>query len=66
MHVEILKVLARNGPSKLTHVMHKVNVNCSVPRQHLDLLIQHNLVEQKTLHKKGTKQESFTPLQKED
>jgi len=55
MHVDILKVLARHGPLKLTHVMYKANVNCSVLRQYLDFLIQHNLVEEQTLHKKRHK-----------
>ncbi len=30
MYVDILKVLAQRGPLKLTHVMYKANVNCSV------------------------------------
>jgi len=55
IHVDVLKVLARHGPLKLTHVMYKANVNCSVLKQHLDFLIQHNLVEQQTLHKKRYK-----------
>jgi len=32
--------------------MYKANVNCSVLRQYLDFLIEHNLVEEQTLHKK--------------
>ena len=55
MHIDVLKVLARHGPLKLTHVMYKANVNCSVLRQYLDFLIQHNLVEEQTLHKKRHK-----------
>jgi len=55
MHVDILKVLARHGPLKLTHIMYKANVNCSVLRQYLDFLIQHNLIEEQTLHKKRRK-----------
>jgi Predicted transcriptional regulator len=55
MHVDILKVLARHGPLKLTHIMYKANVNCSVLRQYLNFLIQHNLVEEQTLHKKRHK-----------
>jgi predicted transcriptional regulator len=30
MYVDILSVLAHRGPLKLTHVMYKANVNCSV------------------------------------
>ena len=55
IHVDVLKVLARHGPLKLTHVMYKANVNCSVLKQYLDLLIQHKLVEEQTLHKKRHK-----------
>jgi predicted transcriptional regulator len=32
--------------------MYKANVNCSVLRQYLDFLIQHNLVEEQTPHSK--------------
>jgi len=45
-YVDILKVLARNGPLKLTHIMYKANVNCSVLKQYLDFLMQQNLVEE--------------------
>ena len=54
-YVDILKVLARNGPLKLTHIMYKANVNCSVLKQHLDFLIQQNLVEEQTSQKKRRK-----------
>jgi len=52
MYVDILKVLARNGPLKLTHIMYKANVNCSVLKEYLDFLIAQNLVEEKTVGKK--------------
>jgi predicted transcriptional regulator len=52
MYVDILKVLARRGPLKLTHIMYKANVNCSVLKQYLDFLILQNLVEEQTLGKK--------------
>ena len=55
MHVDVLKVLARHGPLKLTHVMYKANINFSVLKQYLDFLIQHNLVEEQTLPKKRHK-----------
>ena len=55
MHIDILKVLAHHGPLKLTHVMYKANVNCSVLKQYLDFLIQRNLIEEQTLHKKRNK-----------
>ena len=52
IHLDVLKVLARHGPLKLTHVMYKANVNCDTLKQYLDFLIQHNLVEKQTLPKK--------------
>jgi len=55
MYIDILKVLSRHRPLKLTHVMYKANVNCSVLKQYLDFLIEQNLVEEQTLHKKRNK-----------
>ena len=55
MYIDILKVLSRHGSLKLTHVMYKANVNCSVLKQYLDFLIEQNLVEEQTLHKKRNK-----------
>ena len=52
MYVDILKVLAQNGPLKLTHIMYKANVNCSVLKEYLDFLIQQELVEEKVVGKK--------------
>ena len=51
MYVDILEVLAHRGPLKLTHVMYKVNVNCSVLREYLDFLIKQGLVEVKIIGK---------------
>jgi len=61
MYIDILKVLARHGPLKLTHIMYKANINCSVLKQYLDFLIEQNLVEEKSLGKKGL----YTPSQRE-
>ena len=47
MYVDILSVLALRGPLKLTHVMYKANVNCSVLREYLDFLIKNGLVEER-------------------
>ncbi|UCE28709.1 MAG: transcriptional regulator [Candidatus Bathyarchaeota archaeon] len=52
MYIDILKVLAQKGPLKLTHIMYKANVNCSVLKQYLDFLISQNLVEEQTVGKK--------------
>jgi predicted transcriptional regulator len=55
MHVDVLTVLARHGPLKLTHIMYKANVNCSVLKEYLDFLIRHNLVEEQRLPRKRHK-----------
>jgi predicted transcriptional regulator len=65
MYIGILKVLARYGPLKLTHVMYKANVNCSVLKQSLNFLIQQRLVEEQTSHKKrGKKRVSYAITEK--
>jgi predicted transcriptional regulator len=46
MHVDILKVLAHRGPLKLTHIMYKSNVNCSILKECLDCLVKQGLVEE--------------------
>jgi predicted transcriptional regulator len=51
MYIDILKVLAHRGPLKLTHIMYKANVNCSVLKEYLDFLIKQNLVEERTIGK---------------
>lgn len=52
MYVDILSVLARRGPLKLTHVMYKANVNCSVLKEYLDFLMKQGLVEERTVGKR--------------
>ena len=52
MYIDVLKVLAQNGPMKLTHVMYKANVNCSVLKQNLDFLIEQNLLEEQITPKR--------------
>jgi predicted transcriptional regulator len=51
INIDILKVLAQRGPLKLTHVMYKANVNCSVLKEYIDFLIQQDLIEERTLKK---------------
>jgi predicted transcriptional regulator len=55
MYIDILKVLAQNGPMKLTHVMYKANVNCSVLKENLEFLIQQNLIEEQVTIKRRNK-----------
>jgi len=64
MHVDILKALARHGPLKLTHIMYKANVNCSVLKQYLDFLIQHNLVEEQIRVKRRKKKAVYVITEK--
>ena len=55
MYIDILKVMAQSGPMKLTHVMYKANLNCSVLKQNLEFLIQQNLIEEQITVKKRNK-----------
>ena len=52
MYIDILKVLTQRGPLKLTHVMYKANVNCSVLKEYLDFLTKQSLVEERTIGKR--------------
>ena len=54
MHVDILSVLAHRGPLKLTHVMYKSNVNCSVLSEYLEFLLKQGLVEERNVKKNRT------------
>ena len=51
MQLSIIKTLAQKGPLKLTHVMYKANVNCSVLKEHMDFLIQQNIVQERVVRK---------------
>lgn len=55
MYIDILKVLAHHGSLKLTHIMYKANVNCSVLKQSLDFLAQQNLIEEQKVHSRKDK-----------
>jgi len=55
MYIDILKVMAQNGPLKLIHVMYTANVNCSVLKENLDFLIQQNLIEEPVTVKRRNK-----------
>jgi predicted transcriptional regulator len=54
MYVDILQVLSRRGPLKLTHIMYKANVNCKVLKEYLDFLTKQNLIEERTVGKSRT------------
>lgn len=52
MYIDVLAVLAHHGPLKLTHIMYKANVNCSVLKDFLEFLMKHDLVEERSAGKK--------------
>ena len=54
MYVDILQVLSRRGPLKLTHIMYKANVNCKVLKEYLDFLTKQNLIEERPVGKNRT------------
>jgi predicted transcriptional regulator len=53
-YIAILNVLANRGPLKLTHIMYKANVNCSILREDLGFLIKQKLIEERTVKKEHT------------
>lgn len=53
MCIDILKVLAQKGPQKLTHIMHKANINCNVLKTNLDFLLAQGLIEERNLGKRN-------------
>ena len=54
MNLDILKILASQGPMELTQLTNKADLSQSVLEQHLDFLIQQNLVEEQNLGKDET------------
>ena len=49
--LSILETLARHGPLKITHVMQKANVNCSVLKNYFDFLLRQGAVEEKCVER---------------
>ena len=54
MYVDILSVLGHRGPLKLTHIMYKANVNCSVLSEYLGFLMERELVEERIVGRNRT------------
>ena len=54
MYIDILRVLAYKGPLKLTHIIYKANVNCSILKEYLDFLIKQDLVSKRNTGKART------------
>jgi predicted transcriptional regulator len=44
--VSILETLSGNGPLKITHAMHKANLNCTVLKNYFDFLIKQGAVKE--------------------
>jgi predicted transcriptional regulator len=49
MYIDILQALASKGQLRITHIMHKSNVNCQVLKSQLDFLLKNGLVEERIL-----------------
>jgi predicted transcriptional regulator len=59
IYIDVLRVLAHHGPLKLTHIMYKSNVNCTVLKTFLDVLAQQNLVEEQIVQKRKRKKITY-------
>jgi len=59
IYVDVLRVLANHGPLKLTHIMYKSNINCTVLKTFLDSLIQQKLVEERIIQKRKGKKTTY-------
>src|SRR5665647_2379323 len=51
MYIDVLNALAHRGPLKLTHIMYKANVNCSILNECLGFLIKQGLIEKRIIEK---------------
>jgi predicted transcriptional regulator len=49
--VSILETLSSNGPLKITHAMHKANLNCTVLKNYFDFLIKQGAVEETSIER---------------
>jgi predicted transcriptional regulator len=54
LYIDILKALAHQGPSKVTHVMYKANLNSNSLKERLKFLIKQGLVEERLVGKQVT------------
>ena len=54
MNLDIMKLLASQGPMELTQLVDKADLSQSILEQHLDFLTQQNLVEEQNLGKEET------------
>ena len=54
IYIEIISVLAQEGPLKLTHLMYRANLNCSELKKDLVFLVKQGLVEERTIGRAKT------------
>jgi predicted transcriptional regulator len=54
LYIDVLKVLAHQGPMKVTHVMYKANLNSNSLKEILKFLIKQGLVEERLVGKHVT------------
>ena len=52
--IDILSILTRQGPTRLTRIMHKANICHEFLEEYLDFLIGHGLVEKRSIGKRVT------------
>jgi predicted transcriptional regulator len=52
IYIDILFVLTKKGPLKLTHTTYEANVNSSILKEYISFLIKQGLVEEYTTGKK--------------
>jgi len=50
-YIEIIGILAQNGPLKLTPLTYKANLNCRVLKEDLSFLVKQGIVEERTFEK---------------
>jgi len=55
IQIEILRVLAHNGPLKTTQIMNKTDAGSGAKKPYLDFLVQRKLAKKKTSKRKGRK-----------
>jgi predicted transcriptional regulator len=54
IYVDILKVLANNGPMMHTNLMAKANFNSTMLKEQLSFLVKNDLVEERTVKKRNS------------
>jgi predicted transcriptional regulator len=52
MYIDILTVLASQEPVKITHLMYKTNINCSLLKSYVSILTDRGLIEESNSAKK--------------